>query len=327
MLIIKKRQHGASGLVWHIIKCLTKPSHSLYRLCRVGSPPRRPALRALAVLLSPGILLTAPSAGAATFECLIEPMQIVELSSPVTGVLDRVMVKRGDRVAKGQVVATLESKAEQAAADLARFKSEQTGPLAMAENKINFSKRKFDRRRHMAAEKLLAMQESDDAEAELRLAESELKLAEENRQLAHIEYRQQSALLSLRSLRSPFDGVVADQVANPGEVVDPGAANKKVILKMAQLDPLRIHVILPKEAFGKPVLGQAVEIVPEIPSQGRYTAKVKSIDKLIDAASGTFVVFLEMPNPKLDVPSGVKCRASFMGMEGLKTREPASAKR
>lgn len=263
-----------------------------------------------------GIAFASLNSPAFAFDCLIEPAQIVELASPVTGLLDKVLVKRADRVGKGQVVATLESRAEQAAAEVARFKSEQTGPTVMAENKIEFAKRKFGRRQSMAKEKLMAAQESDDAEAELRLAESELKVATENRLLAKLEHQQQTSLLNLRTLRSPFDGVVVDQMAYPGEVVEPGS-NKKAVLKLAQLDPLRVHVVLPKDMFGKVGAGAAVDVVPELPGKGGgYTAKVKSVDRLIDAASGTFVVLLEMSNPKLEIPAGIKCRANFSGLPG-----------
>ena len=249
---------------------------------------------------------------AAAIDCLIEPTQTVEVASPVTGLLDKVNVKRGDRVAKGQVVALLESRAEQAAAELARFKSEQFGPTQMAESKIQFSQRKFNRRRDMTADRLMSPQERDDAEAEFKQAESELQVARENRQIARIEFQQQSGLLDLRTIRSPFDGVVVDQMAYPGEVVEPGG-NKKSILKLAQLDPLRVHVILAKSVFGKPAIGMAVKVSPEVPAKSSYVAKVKSIDRLIDSASGTFVVYLELANSKLDIPAGVKCRATFPG--------------
>ncbi len=257
----------------------------------------------------------ASSSFASSFNCLIEPVQTVELASPVVGLLVKVLVKRADRISKGQVLAALESRAEAAAAELARFKSEQIGPTRMAESKIEFAKRKFNRRQVMANEKLMSAQDSDDAEAELRLAESELKVATENRQIARLEHQQQSSLLNLRTISSPFDGVVVDQMAYPGEVVEPGAA-KKAVLKVAQLDPLRVHVVLPKDVFSKIALGMAVEVVPEIPANGHYTAKVKSVDRMIDAASGTFVVLLEMPNSKLEIPSGVKCKANFPGIAG-----------
>lgn len=248
-------------------------------------------------------------------DCLIEPQQIVDLASPVTGMLDKVMVRRADHVGKGQVLATLESRAEQAASELARFKSVQVGPSQMAESKIEFAKRKFTRRQAMSNEKLMAAQDRDDSEAELRFAESELKVASENRQIAKLEHQQQSSLLNLRTIRSPFEGVVVDVLAYPGEVVEPGA-NKKSVVKVAQLDPLKIQVVLPKDAFGTVLSGMSVEVLPEIPANGRYTAKVKSVDRLIDAASGTFVVLLELPNPKLEIPAGVKCKANFPRAQG-----------
>lgn len=270
------------------------------------------ALRTFATLLAVVFLFMPFRHAQAAYNCLIEPAQTVELASPVTGLLNKVHVKRGDRVSKGQLIAQLDASAEQAAAELARYKSEQTGPIALAENKVEFARRKFERRRQMASEKLMAGQERDDAEAEYKLAGSEHQVAQENRETARIEFRQQSALLALRTIRSPFDGVVVDQMAFPGEVVEPGS-NKKSIVKLAQLDPLRVHMILPKEMFGELAVGMEAEVIPEIPAKSKYVARIKSIDRLVDAASGTFVVYLEMPNPKLATPAGVGCKASFNG--------------
>ncbi len=266
-------------------------------------------MRKTQVIVGASLLACVP-AWSASFDCLIEPTQAIDVGSPVAGLLDKVYVRRGDRVAAGQVLATLESQAEQAAAELARYKSQASGPTMTAESKIEFSKRKFQRRMQMAAEKLMSTQERDDAEAEYKLAEAELQVAKENKEIAHIEHKQQNGLLALRTIRSPFDGVVADQLLYPGEVVEP-TGNKKTILKLAQLDPLRVHVILPMAAFRKVSLGMTAQVYPEMPIGGSYSAKVKIVDKLIDAASGTFAAFLEMRNPRLSIPVGVKCKAEF----------------
>lgn len=250
------------------------------------------------------------AAHGAMFDCLVEPTQAIEIGSPVIGLLDKVYVRRGDRVSKGQVLASLESRAEQAATELARFKSEAEGATRTAESKIEFSRRKLSRRKEMAAEKLMSAQERDDAEAEHELAKAELLLAKENKRIARLEYQQQSGLLNLRTLRSPIDGVVVAQSLYPGEVVEP-SGEKKTILKLAQLDPLRVHVILPMSVFGKVTSGMSVDVLPESPVGGRHLAKVKTVDRLIDAPSGTFVVFLELPNPQLAIPAGMKCKAEI----------------
>jgi len=262
----------------------------------------------LTALLATFLWNTAKSA--AVYDCLIEPTQTVDVSSPVVGLLEKVNVRRGDKVYKGQVIANLESTAESASAALARYKSEMTAPTETAKNKIEFAKRKYQRRREMHAQNFMSAQEQDEAEGELKQAEAELKLAEENKAVAKLEWHQQTGLLDLRTIRSPFDGVVVEQNIYPGEVVEPGG-QKKNILKLAQLNPLRVYVILPMSAFGKIKSGMKVDVNPELPVGGHYVGSVNIIDRIVNAASGTFGVFLEVANPKLDVPAGVKCKASF----------------
>ncbi len=246
---------------------------------------------------------------ASEFNCMIEPMQMVELGSSVAGRVSQIYAKRGDVVKKNQVLATLESDAEKAASELAKFKSMQLGPSRQAQSKIEFSKKKLSRRQEMSSQKLMSAQDSEDTESEVRLAEAELQTAQENRQIATLELQQQNSLLNLRTIRTPVDGVVVDQAVFLGEVFEPNSS-KKYILKIAEMNPLKVHVILPKNMFGKLKLGAIGKVEPEL-SQSSYSAKVTMIDRLIDAASGTFVVFLEMKNSKIEVPAGVKCKVSF----------------
>ena len=256
------------------------------------------------------ILLSINAQAASTYECLIEPTQTVDISSPVTGLLDKVYIKRGDRVKKGQVIATLESKAEAASTALARYKSEMTAPMVTAESKVDFAKKKYQRRQEMFEQNYMSAQERDEAESEYKLALSELKLAQENKEIAKLEWQQQNSLLNLRTIHSPLDGVVVNQIIFPGEVVEP-SGQKKAILKLAQLNPLRVYVILPMASFGKVKMGMKVDVKPEHPIGGHYFGTVLIIDRIVDAASGSFGVFLEIANPKLDVPAGVKCKAEF----------------
>lgn len=251
-----------------------------------------------------------PAQAAGAFDCLIEPTQNVEIGSPVVGLLDKTYVQRGDKVVKGQVLATLESRAETAAAALARYKSEMAAPTETAQSKLEFSSKKFQRRGDMHANNFMSEQEKDEAESEMKLAQAELKLAQENKQMAQLEWQQQSALLNLRTIRSPLNGVVVDQVMFPGEIVEP-SGQKKAIFRLAQLDPLRVRAILPMTMFGQVKQNMQVEVNPEFPIGGRYVGRVNVIDRLVDAASGTFAVYMVVPNPKLDVPAGVKCRVQF----------------
>jgi RND family efflux transporter MFP subunit len=255
------------------------------------------------------LVLAADVRAAATFDCLIEPTQTIELRSTVGGRIERIAARRGDKVQKGQVLVMLESSAERAAADSARYRAEMEGEEAVARTKLEYAKRTYERKRDMHADKLMSGQERDDAEGEMRAAQAELQLAQDNRRVAALEADEQSALLSRRSIRAPFNGVVADQLMYAGEVIEPGDP-KKPILKLAQLDPLRVHIIMPRTAFGKLKKGMRVQVAPELATTARVEGVVVVIDSLINAASGTFGVFLEVPNPDSNIPAGIKCRAT-----------------
>jgi len=265
-------------------------------------------LKHLIVAIS--FLLFSNVQAAAIFDCVIEPTQTVEIRSPVIGLLEKVTVRRGDSVIKNQILAQLDSSVETTATDLALYKSKMTAPIESAENKIVYAKRKFLRRQDMHTKDFYSAQEMEEAESEFKLAQSELKMAYENKELAKLEWEHQNSQLKLRTIRSPFDGVVVEQNIYPGEVVEP-SGQKQSILTLAQLNPLRIYVILPLSAFGKVKPAMKANVNPESPISGQYVGKVNIIDRVVNAASGTFGVFLEVPNPRFTVPAGVKCKAEF----------------
>jgi multidrug efflux pump subunit AcrA (membrane-fusion protein) len=53
------------------------------------------------------------------------------------------------------------------------------------------------------------------------------------------------------------------------------------------------------------------EVRPEFPEPRKYSARVIIVDRVIDAASGTFGVRLELPNPNYFLPAGLKCKVVF----------------
>ena len=113
------------------------------------------------------------------------------------------------------------------------------------------------------------------------------------------------------SVKSPINGVVTERLLNPGEVAELGVGQKP-ILKIAQLDPLRVEVILPIQMYGQVKAGTSVEIVPDPPIGGKYAATIQVVDKVIDAASATFAVRVELPNTTYALPAGIRCKATFL---------------
>lgn len=219
------------------------------------------------------------NAYAAQFECLLEPHVVVNISSSVAGILDEVSVERGDQVSKGQIIARLKSGVEQAAVDLAREKAE-------------FSKRKVDRNAELIEKKLLSPHETDELVTDKQMADMELHQAEE--------------VLDQRTIKSPIYGVVVERFLSSGEFVQ-----SEPILKLAQLHPLNVEVIMPVEQVNRIKNGMTAEVLLDGPIKGKYNAKVVVVDRVIDAASSTIGVRLELPNPDYAIPAGLKCQVRF----------------
>ncbi len=252
--------------------------------------------------------------GAATrvgpFDCLIEPYRTVEVRSPVTGVIDKLFVSRGSMVKQGAPLVKLDSTVESAAADLALFKSQMNGPLESAESRVQHAESKSRRKTDLAASNFASLQDSEDAEGDAAVARADVLSARENKQMARLEYTYASAQLGLRLIRSPINGVVVDQAMDVGDLAQPGESSA-FIIKLAQIDMLRVKAIIPLALYPKVKLGQRADVIPEKPMEGHYAATLTVVDKVIDAASGTFQIRMDLPNPNGALPAGLKCMVNL----------------
>jgi|SRR5436190_7005663 len=267
--------------------------------------------------------LAMPAARAASFECLIQPNQTVDIRSPAEGLIGKIHVQRGDPVKAGQVLVELESTAERSGVATAKYRSEMRGRMTAAQERVEYATIKSGRATELSKQRFLAQQAHDDAQAELRVAQADLRDAQENRELARLDYQHQVDVLNLRTLKSPFEGVVMDRMLNPGDLTQYGTETKP-ILRLAQINPLRVEVVLPLDYYKKLSVGLEADIIPERVG-GRYPARIKVIDRVFDAASGTFGVRLELPNPSGAVPGGIRCQVDFRELKAPERRAPGAA--
>lgn len=246
------------------------------------------------------------SAPGGELDCVIEPSRVLTVSLPVEGVLETVTVDRGDRVTEGQVLATLESSVERANVAVARVRAGMEAAIKGSKIRIDFGERRLVRTEQAYKEGGVPLKELDEAETSKVLAEISLLEAQENRKLAEVELQRAEAALAQRSLRSPIRGVVVQRLLSPGEY-----AKAPGVLKIAQIDPLYVEVFAPVARLGKIQEGMLAEVLPEAPITRTYRARVMAVDRVLDAASGTFGVRLELANPDLGLPAGLKCKVRF----------------
>jgi len=247
----------------------------------------------------------------AGFDGVIEPYRVVQLSSPVDGLLETVKVDRGDIVGKGQTIATLESSVEKATLAIATARTELVGALEKRKARLEYTARKVTQDQELHTNGILPQDVFDQTKTGQELAEAELREVQENLRMARLEMERAEAALELRTIRSPIHGVVVKRFLSPGELVT--SQNHSKIVQIAQIDVLRVEVILPVAMFGKVRVGMEAKVRPQLLSGDPLAAQVKTVDRVIDAASGTFRVSLELPNQDNSLAAGLKCKVRFSG--------------
>jgi RND family efflux transporter MFP subunit len=251
-----------------------------------------------------------PSAAAAhsqTFDCMITPNETVDIGSSITGVIESISVERSSSVEAGQILTRLESSVEEAAVRVAEAQANRTVDLESRRASLELGNNRRARAVYIFEGNTLSLDIGEEIETDTTLAQLGVEEAEENHKLAQLQLEQARAALERRTIRSPISGFVVERLMAPGEVVD-----DQTILRIAQVDPLRVDVILPAHLFGTVEMGDAVEIIPEAPLDRARAAEVSIVDRIIDGGSGTFGVTLELPNPNHDLPGGLRCQARLL---------------
>ncbi len=251
-------------------------------------------------------VLVVPAVWAAEMACVIKPFAEISIGTPVEGLIQTVPVDRGDWVTKGQVIVTLESSMEEATVELAAAKAEAEAVLKSSQLKVGFSRRKLARALELFKTNSIAQHDVDEAQTEKALADMSYQEASENKRLAGLELNRATAALQLHTIRSPINGMVVDRLLSPGEL-----ARQTPVMKLAQINPLRVEVFAPISLLGKLKTGMRADVHPEGKGQPVHQAKIMVVDKVVDSASGTFGVRLEMPNPNNAISAGLACSVEF----------------
>ena len=249
--------------------------------------------------------------------CLIQPSAVTELAAGAAGILSNVMVERGSRVERGQLLAVLDRDIERAMLDAASARARARATVDAAQATRDMARQKLERMRTLNQLSYGARLELEMADGEYKVATHRLQQAREAATIAERDQKVALHQLAQREIRSPIDGVVADRLLEPGERVD-----GRAVFRLMNLDELRVELVLPAERFGGLTPGMTVMVEPAVGPSGPVHAKVVQVDPFIDAASATFRARLALQYPDQKVPAGARCRVS-----GLPPLAPSPASR
>ncbi|GGL71639.1 efflux RND transporter periplasmic adaptor subunit [Wenxinia marina] len=266
-------------------------------------------VRAVGTLLTlAAALAAAPALAQEAHDCVIDPSLVVDVAGPSGGIIAEVRVEPGDEVAKGDVIARLDSTVEEATVALLDIRANDDSAIRAERSRLDFLEMQLARTEELQGRGVVTSEALEEVRSSVEASRSLLAQAELSQRVAAGELLRARAALSLLDIRSPIDGIATARELDPGEYLP----QEGRVATVVQLDPLEVVAFLPVEIYGSIAIGDTATVNPASPVEGTYFATVSRIDRVFDVASGTFGIVLTLGNPDLSIPAGLRCTLSFV---------------
>lgn len=211
----------------------------------------------------------------------IEALAEAEVIAKVSGEIREILVEEGDDVTSGQVLARLDG-------DRLRLE------LMQAEAKLRKLQRDYQRNVDLKKRGLISAGDFEKIKYETEALEATYNLA-------RLEY-------SYTEIRAPIDGVVAERFVKIGNTID---ANS-VTFQVTSLEPLVAYLHVPEREYRRIERGQAAVIEVDALQGKEFQAAVTRISPVVDPATGTFKITVEVSDPSRQLKPGMFGRINIV---------------
>lgn len=196
---------------------------------------------------------------------VLEPAVDINIVAPFPEVLDAVLVKEGQAVGRGQV--------------LARFRMASVAPAAAgAEAARRVAAADYTRMQNLFQEGAVAQRDVDAAEAQLKAAEAQAALARKH--------------LDDATVIAPAAGVVARRFVHTGDRVSDGDP----LFRLVDTGELEFEANVPTEALGGLRPGAPVALTVSGLRGAQIAGRVARVNATVDAATRQVKIYVTVPN-------------------------------
>lgn len=234
----------------------------------------------------------------------VEAAQTANISTRVMGRITNIFVKTGDRVSKGQLLATVwddDIKAKRAQADAI---------IAEAQSAYTAAAKDYERFNNLYNQQSATAKELDNVTLQYQSAKA--RVAAANRMRSEI-----NANLSYSNLTAPFSGIVTQKLSETGSIANPGVP----ILTIEQDRMLQVSAAVAESDISNIKLGDAATI--QVKSTGKnFEGKITQINPSSRFTGGQYIVKISIPETvSKDIYTGMFASVSI----AVKNYHPANS--
>jgi len=197
--------------------------------------------------------------------CTLEPERQVEVIAKTSGEITTLEVEEGDIVREGTVLARLD---------------EEEAELDLRQAKVRYEnlKRSMERSEQTFRQKIISKEEFEDIQAQY--------------EAALVDYDQAKLRKKYSTITSPIDGVVVERRVERGDRV----RTEETLFVVADFNPLLAKIHIPEKDLGRIRVGHKAYIAAESVPGKEFIGQVRRISPVVDPASGTAKVTIELPH-------------------------------
>ena len=242
------------------------------------------------------------------------PSADITLSFVVSGKIAKILVKEGDTVEKGALLASLHDDPEKIQTEQLKVQAADKTRILSAEAEL--AQKMVDLEKLDAARKKGAVSGWEVAHMKLsvRMAKLSLQAATIEHEQFHRQYSQAVQQLKRMRIVSPIPGRVEKVSMEAGE----GVEKLGPVVQLVKTDPLWLDVPVPLPQAKRLAMGQqAVVLFPGNPTGKSTDGRIVYISSVADSASDTLRVRIEVGNPS-DRPAGERVTVGFPQIQNNK---------
>jgi RND family efflux transporter MFP subunit len=209
------------------------------------------------------------------------------------GVVDKVLVKEGDKVKAGDLLAQQDTSVDEAHLESLKIVAESDLEIKAEDAQLAKDIVDRDRKQKLASEHAISPADYEESKLAVTIDEFKLQKAREDKKRAAFDLKEQTAKIERKKLMAKVDGIVEEINTHEGELANSDSQHPTITV--VQNDTVYIEVDMPAEAVKKLQLKQPLQVRYKDEDKWREAA-IHFIRPEADPQSNFEHVQLEMPN-------------------------------
>jgi HlyD family secretion protein len=242
----------------------------------------------------------------------------VQVGSQVSGRIAELEVDFGDRVKKGQVIASLDPQLFAAAVEQTRANRDAaSGQLAQARAKAENAEHQYARARELADKSLISDAELDGKTAKAAAARASVRAAQGELAQAQASLHQAKVNLGYATIVSPISGVVISRNVDVGQTVAASLQAPTLFTIAEDLGKMQVHAAVSEADVGKLQPGLPATFVVDAYPDERFAGVIRQIRDAPQTMQNvvTYDAVLEVDNPDHKLKPGMTANVTFVYAE------------